>query len=280
MKRTLSALLLLGLLALALMLTGCAMGSDGAGEDKDSALLLGAELAATSSNAAYLNTEVSTELIFTFRIPASAYEDFMRDVYEPQWTAYVGKTSSSSLITEENGIFAAVTELGARTLNGVRYYCFDVSCGSVFAEDYFSMYGAVLTVSYKIGGEERTVSFNATPRAVYDVAFSEYTDRSDAYSEEYPYAQADGTYSPWPSLGTHRSILATALSVYVSDDGIRYVYNSEFYTAPYVCEYFDGVLCVRTASGDDINGSILKHLIVNGKEEYFEIHDGIIRIVV
>lgn len=280
MKKILAFVLVICSLTLTFLLAGCAVGSDGTGDDNDSATPLGTELAATVSSAAHLNTEISTELAFTFRIPAAEYESFISDVYEPQWTAYTGKVSGDNKITRENGTYSVVAELGCQTVNGVRYYCFDVSAGSVFVEDYFTAYGATLTVSYKVGGVESSTSFNATPRTVYDVAFLEYTDRSDTESEKYSYAQNDGTYSPRPSLGRHRSILASAIIIYVTDSGVRYAYNSEHYTSPYACEYFDGVLSIRTLSGEDINPNILKYLVVNGKSEYFEIYDGIIRVVV
>ncbi|MBQ8372302.1 MAG: hypothetical protein IJX38_05155 [Clostridia bacterium] len=279
MKKILAFALVICSLMLTLFLASCAVGSDGAGDDKNSATPLGNELAAVSS-AAHLNTELSTELAFTFRIPAEEYDSFISDVYEPQWTAYTGKVTGDAKITEENGTYSVVTELERQTVNGIEYHCFDVSTGSIFVEDYFTSYGATLTVGYKVGGEARTVSFNAIPCTVYDVAFREYTDRSYVESEKYSYAQADGTYSPCASLGRHRSILASAITVYVSDSGVRYAYNNEHYTSPYVCEYFDGVLSIRTLSGEDINPSILKYLVVNGKREYFEIYDGIIRIVV
>ena len=74
-------------------------------------------------------------------------------------------------------------------------------------------------------------------------------------------------------------MLASAVYLRISAGEAVNAYENEIFTSPYSLEYFDSVLTIRMRNGSAVDPGLLDVIFVDGSEIYFEIHDGIIRVV-
>lgn len=183
---------------------------------------------------------------------------------------------SATVHTDDGGEYiASVNEIDAY-LSVAR---FAVSVGTLFKKDYFTNYSATLTLSFTDeGGNPRTFTAKSGTENLYGAAYRAYCDRSSTRDGIYLYPVGDG-FSPYEDLSHQYAVLTTALHVNIGTAGVSNVYENEFYLSPYVTEFFDGVLKVSMKNGGPINAEMLDKIFVNGESIYFEIHNGIIRVL-
>ena len=217
---------------------------------------------------AHLSYTGTADVSVTFHMPNEHYTHLERNCYHLSFSASV--TDSFGLTLP-----AMVTDIGEIGSD----HSLSVSIGGVFAEDYLESYTVTLTVSFtdeKL--EKREIALSSDPFTVYDVAYLEYTDRSEESVDGYRHFTGDD-YSPYADLGGHYSILSSALVLTRSGDRLLDRYEGGAYTSLYSVEYFDGLITISMKNGSEINPGLLKNITLDGESVYFEIHEGIIRIV-
>ena len=207
-------------------------------------------------------------VIFSFSLPLTQYlhlTNACRDL------------SVSATVTDGNGktVLQPVT-----VLESVGYIQnFEVSVGGLFKENYHTEYFAEITFSFTDeNGEKTALTAKSTTVTLYDVAHAEYCNRSEDYSDKYIY-DTGNDFSPYADLAARYAVLASAVYVRLVAGEAVNTYENDVFVSPYTLEYFDNVLTVRMRGGSAVDPELLDAIFYAGKEIYFEIHDGIIRVV-
>ena len=205
---------------------------------------------------------------FTFTLFEREYQHLLTECGDLQITATVTDGVRTTV--------APVINDGAA--NGIRR--FSVYTGGLFKESYYTEYTAELFLDFTDGeGNAHRISAVSAPATLYDSAHREYCDRQSEMTDAYPYFTGTG-FSPYEDLSQRYAVLASAIYVRVVSADAVITHENEYYSSPYTVEYFDGMLTVSMRNGNALNPSLLNKLFVNGKEIYYEIHDGIIRVVI
>ena len=228
----------------------------------------GTPLSAVSRDAAFTFDSGLPGFSFIFSIPAEQYAHILTECSAIRIYATVSSDGADEFMTE-------AIDLG----NRFGLWQFSVSVGGIFKSDYFTAYRATLVLSFKDpSGVARTVTAKSDPFTLYDVAYREYCDRSDVQTDLYPYP-AGSDFSPYPDLLHHYAVLSSGLFLTISDTDLSFPYENRIYRSPYEVTWFDGVLTVSMKNGTPISQDLIDRIVVNGNEIYFEIHDGIIRVI-
>lgn len=156
---------------------------------------------------------------------------------------------------------------------------FEVSVGGLFKENYHTAYFAEITFNFTDeNGEKKTLTAKSTAKTLYEVAHAEYCDRSEDYGGKYVH-DTGADFSPYSDLSTRYAVLSSAIYLQLTAGEAVNIYENDVFTSPYAIEYFDSVLTVRMRGGAAVDPGILDAIFFKDKEIYFEIHDGIIRVV-
>ena len=209
------------------------------------------------------------DLTFIFSITADEHAHLMRSCFDLNVTATVldGKGS--------NPIDVIPTEVGE--VDGL--YIYEVSVGGIFAEDYLLSHTATLTLSFRdSGGRAHQITAESSPACVYDVAHAEYCDRTLDSDGDHRHFH-NGFFSPYADLSAHYAVLCSVINIEIELGTPRDLYENEYYSSLYSLDYFDGLLTVSMKNGGMINEGLLRRITLDGEEIYYEVHDGIIRIV-
>ena len=207
-------------------------------------------------------------VVFTFSLPLSQY-------------LHIGSVctdlSVTATVTDANGKTVMQPVTTAESKGYIQ--TFEVSVGGLFKENYHTAYFAELAISFTDeNGEKKILTAKSTAKTLYEVAHAEYCDRSADYDGKYLYDTGDD-FSPYSDLSARYAVLATAVYVRISAGEAVNPYENDVFTSPYSLEYFDSVLTVRMRGGSAVDPALLDVIFFDGKEIYFEIHDGIIRVV-
>ena len=207
-------------------------------------------------------------IVFTFSLPLSQYLHISDVCTDLSLTATVtdadGKTVMQPVTTPESAGYIQR---------------FEVSVGGLFKENYHTAYFAEISFSFTDeNGEKKTLTAKSNAKTLYEVAHAEYCDRSDDSGGKYVYDTGDD-FSPYSDLAARYAVLASAVYLRISAGEAVNTYENEIFTSPYSLEYFDSVLTVGMRNGSAVDPGLLDLIFVDGKEIYFEIHDGIIRVV-
>ncbi len=205
---------------------------------------------------------------FVFSIPAEQYSHIVSECTNLEITASV-------FDGDGNEYPSGVIDYG----NKFGMWQFGVSVGGLFKKDYLTSYRSSLTLSFTDkSGKSRTHSATSDAVTLYDVAYSEYCDRNAMQSDLYPYAYGSD-YSPYPDLSHHYAVLCGILHLTISGGAVNETYANSTYQSPYNVAYFDEVLTVSMKNGMPMDADFLEEIFVNGENIYFEIYDGIIRVL-
>ena len=205
---------------------------------------------------------------FVFSIPAEQYAHIITECTNVHIYATVTDDDGGSFVAEVN-------DLG----NRFGLWKFEVSVGGLFRADYLTAYRATLVLGFNSpDGTARTVTAKSGKFTLYDVAYREYCDRNDVETDLYPYP-AGSDFSPYPDLSHHYAVLSSALFLTLSDTEVSSDLENRIYCSPYDVSHFDGVLTVSMKNAAPIADGLLDAIFVNGNKIYFEIHDGIIRVI-
>ena len=204
---------------------------------------------------------------FVFSIPSAQYSHITNLCTELEITATVG--------TGDKTYVAEVVEIG----NSSGMWKFEVPVDGIFRADYLTGYTATLYLSFKDpDGKTRTLNTKSIVFTLFDAAYYEYCDRSARETDKYKY-HTGNDYSPYFDLSHHYAVLCSSLFFNVEAGEIKNVHENRIYQSPYDVKYFDGVITVKMKNGTPINPDLLNAIIVNNRPIYYEIHDGIIRVV-
>ena len=207
-------------------------------------------------------------VIFTFSLPLTQYIHL---------TQVCRDLSVSATVTDSDGktVVQPVTALESAGYS----QSFEVSVGGLFKEDYHTKYFAEITFSFTDEkGEATVLTAKSTATTLYAVAHAEYCDRSDEYGGKYIY-DTGNDFSPYSDLSRRYAVLASAIYLRLAAGEAINTHENNVFVSPYTLEYFDSVLTVRMRGGSAVDPELLDSIFLDGKEIYFEIHDGIIRVV-
>ena len=205
---------------------------------------------------------------FIFSVPAEQYAHITYECTNVKITAIVtdnGKNEYSALVTDFGNRFGM--------------WQFGVSVSGLFKKDYLTSFAATFSISFTDNtGKSWTHSVKSDFIALYDVAYDEYCDRNGVMTDLYPYAYGSD-YSPYPDLSHHYAVLSSNVFITTSGTAATVTHENSVYQSPYNVSYFDGVLTLSMKNGSALNPDMIDKIFVNGENIYFEIHDGIIRVL-
>ena len=207
-------------------------------------------------------------VVFTFSLPLTQYVHLSQVCRDLSITATVTDSHGKTLLQP-----VTILDSAGYSQN------FEVSVGGIFRENYHTEYCAEITFAFTDeNGRATKLTAKSTATTLYAVAHAEYCDRRFDYGDGYIY-DTGNDFSPYADLSGRYAVLASAIYVRIAAGEVFNPYENEVFTSPYILEYFDRVLTVRMRSGSAIDPELLDVIFVEGKEIYFEVHDGIIRVL-
>lgn len=224
----------------------------------------------------------NVDIIFRFAMDNEMYKLINKSFGEVTFVGVAGVYEPDAIPTYANSRHLEPEYLGLEEKDGKKYRSYVVRLTDVLPENYGVVYTANLYMCFKSAQTEYTVPVptQSMPKArVFTAALFDYTDRSETQTEKYAYPADNGTFSPYEDLTPYYSVLASCLYLDIEGNNVTDVANTDYYESPYQVEYFDGVLEISMKNGSAVNKNILRSIVVNGEKLYFEIVDGIIRLV-
>lgn len=227
----------------------------------------------------------NVDILFRFAVEDEMYKLIKRSFEsfgEVSFVGVAGLVDGDEVPTYENSSHIEPEYNGTIEVDGVKYRTYTVRLLDVMPENYGLEYTANLYMCFKNAQTSYTVPVpkkDMPVTRVYTAALNDYTDRSDSETEVYKYLTSDGSYSPYEDLSPYYSVLASCLYLTIEDGIATDVAASDYYSSPYAVSYFDGVLEIAMKNGTSINLNIFRSLVINGEKTYFELVDGMIRLV-
>ena len=269
-KAVLAALLVIALLLSLVACKGAPVSNNKPefGHQTGAYTVNGSPLTLTAAENAYFAYDAVASLTFRFKLPSEQYRHIEEKCTDLCFYASVSGADGQA-------VPAAFTDLGYVLDNRL----IEVSLGGIFSEDYLTAYTVTLSLEFiDESGVKQGIASTSMPTTVYDVAYREYCDRNAVQSDKYPFFTGSD-YSPYENLSDRYAVLSSALILTRLGDRVSGKYENGVYESIYTYGYFDGILTVGMKNGTPVNPNLLKKLTVNGEDIYFEIHDGVIRVV-
>ncbi len=166
-------------------------------------------------------------------------------------------------------------------LGGVSYNLYSITLYGLGSADYDTRYTARLFFAVTKNGVETVYSspFAEKDNAVslFDAALMTYCDRTMLMNPTHPYETMMGDYSPCRDLTALEPCLASRVLLEVKDGEVVDLYERQGLYPIYTYHYFDGVLTI-SLDGADLPEGVLRHVVVNGTDRWFEVSDGKVRL--
>ncbi len=225
----------------------------------------------------YLNTEYGVDLAFNFALERSEYDYLVENFPDLEVRGrYMEYNSSEDLDYTK----ALPAEIVSEKLTD-EYAFFSISVGGVISDKYNTDYITLLELNFTDpDGELCTIRQSSPVGRTYNVAFSEYINRSKKQDDIYCYSDGEDAYTPYSNLSIRRTILYSTLHLSVKNGAVTDLCADEYYTSPYILSYFDGIVTIEMANGASIDTELLKYIYINGEYTYFKLYDGKIKLVV